>query len=58
MGEGVGRWPMEVVFCFWNPNTGLVTRVGGWGGGVGRWPMEGREGAEMGGGHQRAVWEQ
>ena len=28
------------------------------GGGVGRWPMEGGQGGEMGGGHQRAVWEQ
>ena len=26
--------------------------------GVGRWPMEGGQRGEMGGGHQRGVWEQ
>ena len=49
----------------------LVTRVGGWGeawgggpwragkgGDGGRWPMDGRARGEMGGGHQKTVWEQ
>ena len=40
----VGRWPME---------GGQGGRWGGNGGGVGR-----RARGEMGGGHQRAVWEQ
>ena len=73
MGEGVGRWPkggdvgggaVQKVHWFTpffgslkNLTTGLIWLVRG-GGMVGRWPMEGGQGGEMGGGHQRAVWEQ
>ena len=54
-GWGVGRWPMEGgQGGRWGGGTRLAGDDGrGMGGGVG-WPMEG----EIGGGHQRAVWEQ
>ena len=60
--SSVGATKRALVPCFGLPlTTGLIWLVdegGGMGGGVGRWPMEGGQGGRLGGGHQRAVWEQ
>ena len=64
MGGGVGRWPIKgALVAFLGSLEHLTTgrlagdEGGGMGGGVGGGPWGGGKG-EMGGGDQRAVWEQ